>query len=182
MLDKMTLGFDGYIPKASPISPRPHLSYGHEVSTRRSVRYVSRKTQAFQAIPGVMQYVLTARGVFKETTTIRVPRIFGVSNCHARRGSEKIHPRIAEKISKDIFTGIGCFRATSLYSRTCRKRNLHMSVLQIGIALKQSSHPRHQQSFPMPFEGQHLDFRVEAFRALNHPSSALLDLHGAAGF
>jgi outer membrane receptor protein involved in Fe transport len=25
------------------------------------------------------------------------------------------------------------------------------------------------RSFPMPFEGQHLDFRVEAFNALNHP-------------
>jgi hypothetical protein len=28
------------------------------------------------------------------------------------------------------------------------------------------------RSFPTPFEGQHLDFRVEAFDALNHPEFA----------
>jgi len=38
------------------------------------------RVQAFQTIPGVMQYTLTARGVFKETTTVRdAKRIFGAN-------------------------------------------------------------------------------------------------------
>ena len=80
MLNGMTLGFDGYIPKTGLADVSQTAFELWNAGKHKEAFDMFGRVQAFQTIPGVMQYVLTARGVFKETTTVRdARRIFGVN-------------------------------------------------------------------------------------------------------
>jgi 2-keto-3-deoxy-L-arabinonate dehydratase len=80
MLPGMRLGFDGYVPKTGLADLSQRVFELWYAGKRREAFDLFGRVQAFQTIPGVMQYVLTARGVFKETTTVRdARRIFGVN-------------------------------------------------------------------------------------------------------
>ncbi len=79
MLNGMTLGFEGYIPKAGLADISQAAFELWNAGHHKEAFDMFGRVQAFQTIPGVMQYAFTARGVFKETTTIRdAKRIFGV--------------------------------------------------------------------------------------------------------
>ena len=78
MLNGMTLGFDGYVPKTGLADISQAAFELWNAGKHKEAFDMFGRVQAFQTIPGVMQYVLTARGVFKETTTVRDARgIFG---------------------------------------------------------------------------------------------------------
>ena len=80
MLNGMTLGFDGYIPKTGLADISQQAFELWNAGHHKEAFDMFGRVQAFQTIPGVMQYALTARGVFKETTTVRdAKRIFGVN-------------------------------------------------------------------------------------------------------
>ena len=78
MIEGMRLGFDGYIPKTG-LADLSQISYElWNAGKQKEAFDMFGRVQAFQTIRGVMQYILTARGVFKETTTVRdARRIFG---------------------------------------------------------------------------------------------------------
>jgi 2-keto-3-deoxy-L-arabinonate dehydratase len=78
MLDGMRLGFDGYIPKTGLADLSQAVFDLWYADKHKEAFDLFGRIQAFQTITGAMQYILTARGVFKETTTIRdAHRIFG---------------------------------------------------------------------------------------------------------
>jgi hypothetical protein len=78
MLDGMRLGFDGYIPKTGLADLSQAVFDLWSAGKHKEAFDLFGRIQAFQTITGAMQYILTARGVFKETTTIRdAHRIFG---------------------------------------------------------------------------------------------------------
>ena len=78
MLNGMTLGFEGYIPKTGLADISQAAFELWNAGKHREAFDMFGRIQAFQTIPGAMQYILTARGVFKETTTVRdARRIFG---------------------------------------------------------------------------------------------------------
>ena len=80
MLNGMTLGFDGYIPKTGLADVSQAAFELWNAGKHKEAFDMFGRVQAFQTLPGAMQYVLTARGVFKETTTIRdARRIFGAN-------------------------------------------------------------------------------------------------------
>jgi 2-keto-3-deoxy-L-arabinonate dehydratase len=79
MLNGMTLGFDGYIPKTGIADVSQAAFELWNAGKHKESFDMFGRVQAFQTIPGAMQYVFTARGIFKETTTVRdAHRIFGV--------------------------------------------------------------------------------------------------------
>jgi dihydrodipicolinate synthase/N-acetylneuraminate lyase len=78
MLDGMRIGFDGYVPKTGLADLSQMVFDLWYAGKYKEAFDLFGKIQAFQTIRGAMQYILTARGVFKETTTIRdARRIFG---------------------------------------------------------------------------------------------------------
>ncbi len=78
MLPGMRLGFDGYVPKTGLADLSQMVFDLWYAGKHKEAFDMFGRIQAFQTIPGAMQYILTARGVFKETTTIRdAHRIFG---------------------------------------------------------------------------------------------------------
>jgi 2-keto-3-deoxy-L-arabinonate dehydratase len=80
MLPGMRLGFDGYVPKTGLADLSQMVFEMWYAGKRREAFDMFGRVQAFQTIPGAMQYILTARGVFKETTTVRdARRIFGAN-------------------------------------------------------------------------------------------------------
>jgi dihydrodipicolinate synthase/N-acetylneuraminate lyase len=78
MIEGMRLGFDGYIPKTG-LADLSQIAYElWNAGKQKDAFDMFGRVQAFQTITGAMQYLLTARGVFKETTTIRdARRMFG---------------------------------------------------------------------------------------------------------
>jgi 4-hydroxy-tetrahydrodipicolinate synthase len=91
MLDGMRLGFDGYVPKTglADLSQKVFdLWYGGK---HKEAFDLFGRIQAFQTITGAMQYILTARGVFKETTTVRdARRIFGANGVTPDEAQRKV--------------------------------------------------------------------------------------------
>ena len=80
MLNGMTLGFEGYIPKTGLADISQAAFELWNAGHHKEAFDMFGRVQAFQTVPGVMQYALTARGVFKETTTVRdAKRIFGAN-------------------------------------------------------------------------------------------------------
>ena len=78
MLPGMRLGFDGYVPKTGLADLSQMVFDLWYAGKHKEAFDMFGRIQAFQTIPGAMQYILTARRVFKETTTIRdAHRIFG---------------------------------------------------------------------------------------------------------
>jgi dihydrodipicolinate synthase/N-acetylneuraminate lyase len=78
MLDGMRVGFDGYVPKTGLADLSQMVFDLWYAGKHKEAFDMFGRIQAFQTISGAMQYILTARGVFKETTTIRdAHRIFG---------------------------------------------------------------------------------------------------------
>jgi dihydrodipicolinate synthase/N-acetylneuraminate lyase len=91
MLPGMRLGFDGYIPKTG-LADLSQLVFDLWYAGKRTEAFdMFGRIQAFQTIPGAMQYILTARGVFKETTTIRdAHRIFGPNGVTPDEAQRKV--------------------------------------------------------------------------------------------
>jgi len=90
MLNGMTIGFDGYIPKTGLADVSQAAFELWNEGKHREAFDMFGRVQAFQTIPGVMQYVLTARGVFKETTTVRdAQRIFGAKGVTPENEAQK---------------------------------------------------------------------------------------------
>jgi dihydrodipicolinate synthase/N-acetylneuraminate lyase len=91
MLDGMRLGFDGYVPKAGLADLSQRVFDLWYAGKHKEAFDMFGRIQAFQTIPGAMQYILTARGVFKETTTIRdARRIFGANGVTPDEAQRKV--------------------------------------------------------------------------------------------
>lgn len=91
MLDGMRAGFDGYIPKTG-LADLSQLVFDRWYAGKHEEAFdIFGRVQAFQTIRGAMQYILTARGVFKETTTVRdARRIFGPNGVTPDEAQRKI--------------------------------------------------------------------------------------------
>jgi len=91
MLTGMRLGFDGYVPKTGLADLSQVVFDLWYAGKRKEAFDMFGRIQAFQTIPGAMQYILTARGVFKETTTIRdAHRIFGPNGVTPDEAQRKV--------------------------------------------------------------------------------------------
>jgi 2-keto-3-deoxy-L-arabinonate dehydratase len=91
MLDGMRLGFDGYVPKTGLADLSQKVFDLWYAGKHKEAFDLFGRIQAFQTITGAMQYILTARGVFKETTTIRdARRIFGVNGVTPDEAQRKV--------------------------------------------------------------------------------------------
>ena len=91
MLPGMRLGFDGYVPKTGLADLSQVVFDLWYAGKRREAFDMFGRIQAFQTIPGAMQYLLTARGIFKETTTIRdAHRIFGPNGVTPDEAQRKV--------------------------------------------------------------------------------------------
>jgi len=91
MLDGMRLGFDGYIPKTGLADLSQVVFDLWYAGKHKEAFDMFGRIQAFQSITGAMQYLLTARGVFKETTTIRdAHRIFGPNGVTPDEAQRKV--------------------------------------------------------------------------------------------
>jgi 2-keto-3-deoxy-L-arabinonate dehydratase len=98
MLDGMRLGFDGYIPKTGLADLSQVVFDLWYAGKHKEAFDMFGRIQAFQSITGAMQYILTARGVFKETTTIRdAHRIFGANGVTPDEAQRKV---IREELTK----------------------------------------------------------------------------------
>ena len=136
MLNGMTLGFDGYIPKTGLADISQAALDLWNAGKHKEAFDMFGRVQAFQTIPGVMQYVLTARGVFKETTTIRdAHRIFGVNASRQVRLKEN---RIREAL-KEFLGPYSTVHSSSAELETHSRRLLARLVenLPKGIAYDQ---------------------------------------------
>ena len=90
MLNGMTLGFEGYIPKAGLADISQQAFELWNAGHHKEAFDMFGRVQAFQTIPGVMQYTFKARGVFKETTTVRdAKRIFGVNGVEPKDEAQR---------------------------------------------------------------------------------------------
>jgi 2-keto-3-deoxy-L-arabinonate dehydratase len=90
MLNGMTLGFDGYIPITGLADVSQAAFELWNADKHKEAFDMFGRVEAFRTIPGVMQYTLTARGVFKETTTVRdATRIFGVNGVTPKDDAQK---------------------------------------------------------------------------------------------
>jgi len=90
MLNGMTLGFEGYIPKTGLADISQAAFELWNAGRHKEAFDMFGRVQAFQTIPGVMQYTLTARGVFKETTTVRdAKRIFGANGVSPKDDAQR---------------------------------------------------------------------------------------------
>jgi hypothetical protein len=91
MIPGMRLGFDGYVPKTGLADLSQVVFDLWYAGKQKEAFDLFGRIQAFQTIPGAMQYILTARGVFKETTIIRdARRIFGPSGMTPDEAQRKI--------------------------------------------------------------------------------------------
>jgi dihydrodipicolinate synthase/N-acetylneuraminate lyase len=91
MIDELRAGFDGYV----PIIPfADHLQTVFELwneGKHKEAFDLFGRVQAFQTITGATQYVLIARGVFKESTVVRdASRIFGPDGVTPDEAQQKV--------------------------------------------------------------------------------------------
>jgi dihydrodipicolinate synthase/N-acetylneuraminate lyase len=78
MLDELRAGFDGYVPIITYADLLQSVFELWNAGKQQEAFAMFGKVQAFQTIRGATQYLLTARGVFKETTVVRdASRVFG---------------------------------------------------------------------------------------------------------
>lgn len=71
MMDEMRLGFSGHCPTAGLADLYQQAFNLYHAGQHKAAFDMFGRIQAFSTIPGSGQYILTARGVFKETTTSR---------------------------------------------------------------------------------------------------------------
>jgi 2-keto-3-deoxy-L-arabinonate dehydratase len=91
MLTGLRLGFDGYVPKTGLADLSQMVFDLWYAGKHKEAFDMFGRIQAFQTIPGAMQYILTARGIFKETTTVRdARRIFGPSGMTPDEAQRKV--------------------------------------------------------------------------------------------
>jgi dihydrodipicolinate synthase/N-acetylneuraminate lyase len=89
MIDEMRLGFSGYCPTTG-LSDLYQAAFNlWQAGKHREAFDMFGRILAFDSIPGVEQYILVARGVFKETTTHRatpgLDAVMGTVNRHEDR-------------------------------------------------------------------------------------------------
>ena len=78
MLDELRAGFDGYVPIITYADLLQTVFELWNAGKQNEAFEMFGRVQAFQTITGATQYLLTARGVFKETTIVRdASRVFG---------------------------------------------------------------------------------------------------------
>lgn len=78
MLDELRAGFDGYVPIITYADLLQTTFELWNEGKQKEAFDMFGRVQAFQTITGATQYLLTARGVFKETTVVRdAGRVFG---------------------------------------------------------------------------------------------------------
>ncbi len=78
MLDELRAGFDGYVPIITYADLLQTVFELWNAGKQNEAFEMFGRIQAFQTITGATQYLLTARGVFKQTTTVRdASRVFG---------------------------------------------------------------------------------------------------------
>ncbi|HET6219934.1 MAG TPA: dihydrodipicolinate synthase family protein [Acidobacteriaceae bacterium] len=78
MLDELRAGFDGYVPIITYADLLQRVFELWNAGKQNEAFVMFGRVQAFQTITGATQYLLTARGVFKETTIVRdASRVFG---------------------------------------------------------------------------------------------------------
>jgi 4-hydroxy-tetrahydrodipicolinate synthase len=78
MLDELRAGFDGYVPIITYADLLQTTFELWNEGKQKEAFDMFGRVQAFQTITGATQYLLTARGVFNETTVVRdAGRVFG---------------------------------------------------------------------------------------------------------
>ncbi len=78
MIDELRAGFDGYVPIVTYADLLQTVFELWNAGKQQEAFALFGRIQAFQTIIGATQYLLTARGVFKETTIVRnASRVFG---------------------------------------------------------------------------------------------------------
>lgn len=91
MLDELRLGFDGYVPQTGLADLFQVVADMWDAGKHKEAFDMFGRIQAFHTITGAMQYLLTARGVFKETTTVRdARRIFGAEGVTPDEAQKKV--------------------------------------------------------------------------------------------
>jgi 1-pyrroline-4-hydroxy-2-carboxylate deaminase len=91
VLDGLRRGFDGYVPQTglADICQAVFELWGE--GKHKEAFDMFGRIEVFQTIRGAMQYLLTARGVFKETTTVRdARRIFGAEGVMPDETQKKV--------------------------------------------------------------------------------------------
>jgi dihydrodipicolinate synthase/N-acetylneuraminate lyase len=78
MIDELRAGFDGYVPIITYADLLQRVFELWNAGRQDDAFVMFGRVQAFQTIVGATQYLLTARGVFKETTVVRnASHVFG---------------------------------------------------------------------------------------------------------
>jgi dihydrodipicolinate synthase/N-acetylneuraminate lyase len=78
MIDELRAGFDGYVPIITYADLLQRVFELWNAGKQDEAFVMFGRVQAFQTIVGATQYLLTARGVFKETTVVRnASHVFG---------------------------------------------------------------------------------------------------------
>ncbi len=79
MIDELRAGFDGYVPIITYADLLQSVYEMWNAGKQDEAFALFGRIQGFQTIIGATQYLLTVRGVFKETTVVRnASRVFGV--------------------------------------------------------------------------------------------------------
>jgi 2-keto-3-deoxy-L-arabinonate dehydratase len=91
MLDELRAGFDGYVPIITYADLLQTVFELWNAGKQNEAFEMFGRVQAFQTITGATQYLLTARGVFKETTIVRdASRVFGPDGVTPGEAQQKV--------------------------------------------------------------------------------------------
>ena len=91
MLDELRAGFDGYVPIITYADLLQTVFELWNAGKQNEAFEMFGRVQAFQTITGATQYLLTARGVFKETTVVRdASRVFGPDGVTPGEAQQKV--------------------------------------------------------------------------------------------
>jgi 2-keto-3-deoxy-L-arabinonate dehydratase len=91
MLDELRAGFDGYVPIITYADLLQRVYELWNAGKQNEAFEMFGRVQAFQTITGATQYLLTARGVFKETTIVRdASRVFGPDGVTPDKAQQRV--------------------------------------------------------------------------------------------
>ncbi len=91
MLDELRAGFDGYVPIITYADLLQTVFELWNAGKQNEAFEMFGRVQAFQTITGATQYLLTARGVFKETTIVRdASRVFGPDGVTPDKAQQRV--------------------------------------------------------------------------------------------
>jgi dienelactone hydrolase len=180
----MRVGFDGYVPKTGLADLSQVVFDLWYAGNHKEAFDMFGRVQAFQSITGAMQYILTARGVFKETTTIRdAHRIFGLDQQPQTDKKEKMGVQgycmggpLTFRTAATVANRIGAaatFHGGGLV--TDKPDSPHLVIPQMKAELlccvadnDDKRDPTAKDKLKEAFAAAHLTATVEVFEGCNH--------------